>query len=139
MCLNSQLVERQLTTTTKTLWAPFNIQKSKVHVVAKHSTKTNCTYRVKVLFTNVRIKSLVKTFLDEKHILGHNQRINPWNQTNLIISDKKPLNHKWHYIFHEPLMGLMVFQEWIWGGKRTRDQTWGYILPFNCQFLIKKT
>jgi hypothetical protein len=43
------------------------------------------------LFTNVRRASLMKTFLDGKHILGHNQRINPWNQTNLIVSDKKPL------------------------------------------------
>ncbi len=75
----------------KNIVAPFNIQKSKVHVVVKHSTKTNCTYYVKFLFTNVRRASLMKTFLDGKHILGHNQRINPWNQTNLIVSDKKPL------------------------------------------------
>lgn len=28
----------------KNIVAPFNIQKSKVHVVVKHSTKTNCTW-----------------------------------------------------------------------------------------------
>lgn len=35
-CLGSKLLEKHLATITKTLWALFNIQRSKVHVANKH-------------------------------------------------------------------------------------------------------
>ncbi len=41
------------TTIAKTLQPPFAIQRLKMHVANKHLTKVDCTYVVKVFFTNV--------------------------------------------------------------------------------------
>jgi hypothetical protein len=40
-------------TIAKTLQAPFDIQRLKMHMANKHLTKVDCTYVVKVFFTNV--------------------------------------------------------------------------------------
>jgi hypothetical protein len=40
-------------TIAKTLQAPFDIQRLKMHLANKHLTKVDCTYVVKVFFTNV--------------------------------------------------------------------------------------
>jgi hypothetical protein len=48
----------------KNIVSPFNIQRLKVHVANKHSTKTSCRmYVLKVLFTNAKKKSSIKTFM----------------------------------------------------------------------------
>ncbi len=35
-CLGSRLLQKKIATITKTLWALFNVQRSKVHVANKH-------------------------------------------------------------------------------------------------------
>jgi hypothetical protein len=72
MCFDSQLVERNFTTTVKTSWAPFDIQRLKVHVVVKHFANVGCTYSIKVLFTNVGEYFINENFLGWE---GH-----PWAQ-----------------------------------------------------------
>jgi hypothetical protein len=56
-------MERKLATIVKTSWAPFDIQKSKVHVVDKHLAKVGCTCFLKVFFTNVGNIYSMKIFL----------------------------------------------------------------------------
>ncbi len=85
MCLCSQLAKRKFKTGTKTSWPPFDIQRSKVYVLVKHSTKASYTYFLKVLFNNVGIMSSIKTFLDGKFTLRNNQRANICNQMDLTI------------------------------------------------------
>jgi hypothetical protein len=89
------LVERKFTTITKMSWPPFDIQRSKMHVAIRHFAKVGCTYFVKVLLTNVRRMSSMKAFLDGKFTLRRNQKINLYNQINLIyLNGKKPLMKK---------------------------------------------
>jgi hypothetical protein len=73
-------------------WPPFDIQRSKMHVAIRHFAKVGCTYFVKVLLTNVKIMLSMKTFLDGKFTLMHNQKVNLYNKKNLIVlNGKKPL------------------------------------------------
>ncbi len=91
MCLGSQLMKRKLTI-VKILWAPFDIQRSKMHVANKHSANASFTCFIKVSFTNARNFFSMKTFLHGKFTLEHNQKVNMWNQTNsTIFSGRKPL------------------------------------------------
>ncbi len=69
-------VAKKLTTIAKTFWAPFNIQRLKVHVVDKNLAKANCTYIIKVCFINVKRTLSIKTFLHGKITLVHNQKTN---------------------------------------------------------------
>ncbi len=92
MCFCSQLAKRKFTTTTKTSWPPFDIQRSKVHVVVMHFTKASYTYFLKVLLNNVGRMSSMKTFLDGKFTLRHNRRANLCNQMDsTILNGKKTL------------------------------------------------
>ncbi len=112
MCFCSQLAKRKFTTTTKTSWLPFDIQRSKVHVVVMHSTKASYTYFLKVLLNNVGRMSSMKTFLDGKFTLRHNRRANLCIQMDsTIVNGKKNLDDKQHYVFQESLLGLMIFWE----------------------------
>jgi hypothetical protein len=63
MCFDFQLVERNFITIAKTLWAPFDIQRLKVHVVVKHFANVVCKYYIKVLFTNVGEYFINENFL----------------------------------------------------------------------------
>jgi hypothetical protein len=48
----------------KTIVSPFNIQRLKVHVANKHSTKTSCTmYVFKVFYTNAKKRISIKFVL----------------------------------------------------------------------------
>jgi hypothetical protein len=69
-------VAKKSTTIAKALWAPFNIQILKVHVVDKNLAKENCTYIIKVCFINVKINFSIKTFLHGKITLVHKKKTN---------------------------------------------------------------
>jgi len=98
----------------KMSWPPFDIQRSKMHVAVKHFAKVGFTYFVKVLLTNVRRMSLVKTLLDGKFTFKCNQKVNLYNQTNSIVfNGKKTIDEKQHYVFQEFLLGFMIFWEWV--------------------------
>jgi hypothetical protein len=47
-----------------------------MHVAVRHFAKVVYTYFVKVLLTNAIRMSLMKTFLDGKFTLKHNQKVN---------------------------------------------------------------
>jgi hypothetical protein len=58
-------------------------------VATRHFVKVGCTYFVKVLLTNARRISSMKTFLDGEFTLRHNQKINLYNQTYSILVNGK--------------------------------------------------
>jgi len=90
-CFGYELMDRKLTTITKTSWPPLDIYKSKVQVEVKHFAKPSCTNLVEVVFTKEGNSSSAKTLLDEKLTFGHNRRANLWNQTNSIVLSGKKL------------------------------------------------
>ncbi len=81
MCFGSQLLEKKLTTITKTPWVHFDIQRLYVHVGNKHSTK--------VLFTNALKTHLIKAFYLGKFTFKHNQRFNLWKQIDSTILNER--------------------------------------------------
>ncbi len=137
--LGSQLVDKKLTTIAKTLWAPFNIQRLKVHVVDKNLAKANCTYTIKVYFINVKRTFSIKTFLHGKFTLGHNQRTNMWNQTfSLVLNDKIPLVTN-NMISLVPFYVLWSFRNGFKEEEKSCYGIHGFILPFSNWFLIMKS
>ncbi len=88
----SQLAKRKFTTIAKISWPPFDIQRSKVHVVVMHSTKASCTYFLKVLFNNVGRMSSMKPFWMGSSPLSTNEELifaTKWIQ--LFFNGKKTL------------------------------------------------
>jgi len=83
-CLGSKLLENNLATITKTLWAPFNIQRSKVHVANKHEQPRHVAHILP------RFDSLV-------------QGDNMWG-TNFGTLKV----HTWGNFFHNPFVDLFI-------------------------------
>jgi hypothetical protein len=129
MCFGFELLEKKLTTISKTPWVHFDTQRSYVHVGNKHSTK--------VLFTNALKTYLIKTFCLGTFAFKHNQRFNLWKQIYstifnerkfLIINNVMPSKNPFY------ILGFFEgFEEGTFG-----NGNWGNILPFSNLFLIKR-
>jgi hypothetical protein len=76
----------------KNIVGPFGHLGIEMQEVVKHLARASCTYSIMVMFINVGRTFLMKTNIDGKLTLGHNQIANLCNQINSnVLSGKKPL------------------------------------------------
>ncbi len=79
----------------KNIVGPFGHLGIEMQEVVKCSARASCTYSIMVMFINVGKTFLMKTNIDGKLTLGHNQIANLCNQINSnVLSGKKTFDHK---------------------------------------------
>jgi hypothetical protein len=100
MCLGQQQCSLQIggeeiNNHCKNIVGPFGHLGIEMQEVVKCSARASCTYSIMVMFINVGKTFLMKTNIDGKLTLGHNQIANLCNQINSnVLSGKKTFDHK---------------------------------------------
>jgi hypothetical protein len=122
-CLGSQLLEMKFTTTMKTSCAPFDIQRSKVHMVETHPPTASCKCFVKVSYTNVSKTFLARKFQDGKTTLKHNMYAMWCTQFYFkIIRGKNPLiTNNMTYSNNKKIMCFIVFVKRINSKEKSKE------------------